>query len=107
MRAKYWVPFRTDVAPKDPVSIMGKAQGTPFCPGEGPQPLPAAVPKTVCAVEETVALPMPDGRYFAITDVPTVLAVARFACAKAMNWGSTKFTDPPALEDERSGSTAK
>ena len=26
---------------------------------------------------------------------------------KAMNSGAAKFTDPPALDDERSGSTAK
>src|SRR5437667_166826 len=32
MRAKYCVPLRTEVAPKFPVSIIGKLQGTPFCP---------------------------------------------------------------------------
>src|SRR5882757_8362496 len=63
------------------------------------------LPSTSDAVCETVTPETPDGRYFASTPLPTVPRL--FACAKLMSSGAGKFTDPPALDDERSGSTEK
>src|SRR5512146_2813555 len=102
MRAKYCVPFRTDVAPYDPVSIMGVAQGR-FCVAAVPQ----VVGKMSSAVFCTEVPTTPDGRYVVRICVPTVFFVLAFPCAKVMNSGAGKVTDPPALDDERSGSTAK
>src|SRR5215467_5094894 len=50
-RAKYCVPFRIDVAPNDPVSIMGVEQGMFSTTGVPQIGLPdASLPKTSCAV---------------------------------------------------------
>src|SRR6185437_11706314 len=103
MRAKYCVPFRTEVAPYDPVSIMGVAQGR-FCVAAVPQ----LVGKISRAVFCTEVPTTPDGRYVVRICVPTVFAVAGLVvAAQLMNSGAGKVTDPPALEEERSGSTAK
>ena len=75
MRAKYCVPLRIEVAPNEPWSITGKPQGTPFCAGPVPHiGLPSAsLPKTSCAVCETVTSPTPTGWYVFRKCVPTVL----------------------------------
>src|SRR6185312_6889901 len=101
IRAKYWVPFRTDVAPKAPVSIIGKLQGMFSAAGVPHTP----APRTCDAVLEVVAPTMPEGRYVLRICVPTVPGL--FACAKAMNSGAANVADPPALDDDRSGSTEK
>src|SRR5579862_1020002 len=107
-RAKYCVPFRIDVAPNEPVSIMGVAQGMLFTTAVPQMGLPdASLPNTCCAVWDTVTPDTPDGRYLARTPVPTVFAKAGVLWAKLMNSGAANVTDPPALDDDRNGSTEK
>ena len=57
-RTKYCVPFLICVLPNEPMSIMGKSQGTPFCPS----PVPQAVPNTSAAVCWTVIPATPEGK---------------------------------------------
>src|SRR5580692_7275467 len=110
MRPKYCVPLRICVAPNTPVSIMGVEQGILSAAGV-PQTL---APRTALAVCETVTPDTPTGWYLVSTPVPTDVATVApvrigelVPCAHVMNAGSANVTDPPALADERSGSTEK
>src|ERR1700676_4139321 len=63
------------------------------------------LPRTSDAVWETAMPETPTGWYFASTPVPTVFGL--LAWAKEINSGAGKVTDPPPLDEERNGSTAK
>src|SRR5579863_475918 len=106
MRPKYCVPLRIWVAPKEPVSIMGVEQGMLSTAAFPQIRFPdASLPKTCCAVWDTPTPDTPTGKYLVSTPVPTVPGL--LVWANCMNSGAAKVTDPPALAEERSGSTAK